>query len=546
VLNRVAIAYAQDEFTDDYIDVRVCQHLSPACRAAHSHIASNLATASILRHIDDADVAVCRLKYEINLAAIATAVFTIPLIISLVSAAAGDVVLESLLPAFLDAALIMNYYFYTSAGLFILMPYLVAIGVYLWKHKVHKASRKMLLARRRGESSADYARCWNAANRARQVKKFSTILYEQALFAGYYVTRPMMLSRRLNVFFFGHEGDPVSDRMWGDMNRHADLQGKVSSVPLPDPDYSYAARVAETRADEEMRKVITQRIPMEVHGILCAARHNWLQEWTKKEENKKTPEQIGLETRNSRYLIARMTYDLTHVHLAAQATASRTVAPLPDVPLPPRLKSPRQKHSRKVLEYHDRNRILHNADEAVEHMLRGYKKNVAAGKMSLVDSEDRQRLQDSTIETCNVLIEFFDLRALLEEALRVYRPLGQALTFEERQEVVESCYSWLLLHSDEFLSEHYNANQAKVSHALLVRKSSSLALPDAKPDPQEQDINYSVPFQKFRRWFNGTAAAVERYRETQAQEQQRALTTPHLRFGWKETAAMRELMDQDD
>eukprot|EP01032_Pedospumella_encystans_P039169 gene39169-biopygen4016 len=51
VLNKVAISYAQDDLEEAFKDIRVCQHLSPSLRTAHTQVADNLAAANILRHI---------------------------------------------------------------------------------------------------------------------------------------------------------------------------------------------------------------------------------------------------------------------------------------------------------------------------------------------------------------------------------------------------------------------------------------------------------------------------------------------------------------
>jgi hypothetical protein len=519
VLSRVAISYAQDEFVDDYLDIRVCQHLSPACRAAHSHVAANLATASILRHVDDADVEVCRLKYEINFAAIAMVIFTVPVLVSLISEAAGEGILEALLPAAFDGMLIVNYFFYTGAGLFILMPYLLAIGFYLWKHRVDKPSRKMLLSRRNGETSAEFTRRWNAAKRQQQGKTLSMVLNEQFAGFGYYATRPLLLFSSARDFLFGFR-DPASDRIWCDMNRAAGLHGRVLDQPLPTPDYSYAARVTEMRADEALKEVIKQRVPAEVHAVLCAARQNWVQAWSRETANVQTHAQIGVQTRNSRYLSARLMYDLTHVHVSEPSSPrSPDAPPSPTTPVPGDIAAPfglDHRHSHRVSEYHDRHRPIHTADEAAEYVLRIFKKHVASGRMSLVDPEEGTALQTATFADCNVLVEFYNLRVLLDEVLNVYRPQNQAFSKEERDEIVDSCYGWLNKQGDNLLTEHYGNNEQKVKAAVLSRQASSMLMVGAKSDPQTHDTNFSVPFQKFRRWFETTAAAVQRYREMEA------------------------------
>jgi hypothetical protein len=505
VLAKVAISYAQDELVDDFLDVRVCQHLSPACRAAHSHVASNLATGTILRHIDDADVAVCRLKYDVSMATIATAAFTLPLLIAIVNEAAGDVFMDSLFPAVLDATLIMNYYFFAAAGLFIMMPYLVAITVYLWKHKVHKPSRKMLQARRRGESTAMFVKRWNAANRVRTGQSTLAFLQERLVLGAYYLTRPVQVYRAVHDWLYGTT-DPVSDLQWTNMNRPAPVQGLECTEPLPTPDYSFAGRVVETQADEAMKLIITERIPPEVESILCVAKIDWVKAWRQETAVKDKPGQSDGGYASN--LLARA---LMNVHQPGlQPMVPRALPPEP------------VQHSEAVYEFLDSNNIITTADGAVAHILHCYRKHVIHHAMSLVDPEEEHDLFEKDYTKCNVLIEFSDLRIVLEEVLNVYQPHHLSLSLEERDEVVESCYAWLTKHGDMFLDEHYNHDANKVAQATLARLVSSSAVDvgtgaggSTAVTAGAYSTNFSVPFQKFRRWFLTTAAAINRFREAQ-------------------------------
>ena len=151
MLHKVALAYAQDELGGSLVELRVCQHLSPACRAAHSEGLYTLAAATVLRRVNDADIAACHEKKARGLPVIATVALALPVAFSLLHDALGVVALGMLLPAFCDALLIMNRYFYAGAGLFILVPYLFAIVLYvLWvlvvvpaRHQVKEQNKLM-------------------------------------------------------------------------------------------------------------------------------------------------------------------------------------------------------------------------------------------------------------------------------------------------------------------------------------------------------------------------------------------------------------------
>ena len=127
VLLSVGVAHTQDELGGNVTNLRVCQHVSPACRAAHADGANSLAAATILRRMDDADVAACREKQHLRLSALSTVALALPVALSQLSEVVGLMVLGALLPAFFDAFLIMNRYFYAGANLFILVPYLFAV-----------------------------------------------------------------------------------------------------------------------------------------------------------------------------------------------------------------------------------------------------------------------------------------------------------------------------------------------------------------------------------------------------------------------------------
>ncbi len=129
VLHKVAVAHTQDEEGNKLGDNRLCQHVSPACRAAHADGANSLAAATILRRMDDSDVAVCREKNSACLPVLATVTLALPVAFGWAGELLGLVVLGALLPAFFDALLIMNRYFYSGAGIFIILPYLFALLV---------------------------------------------------------------------------------------------------------------------------------------------------------------------------------------------------------------------------------------------------------------------------------------------------------------------------------------------------------------------------------------------------------------------------------
>jgi hypothetical protein len=161
-----------------------------------------------------------------------------------------------------------------------------------------------------------------------------------------------------------------------------------------------------------------------------------------------------------------------------------------------------------------------NVERALRSMLSSYRRRVQAGQMELVDAEERADLLSTDASTCNVLMEFADLRVLLEEYLRGTRP---NISPAECDRVVSSCYNWMAALGDELLVVHYSNDVAKIAAASLTRmkpitinsplgspvSSPTLSRSSSKPSRkgatptsrQEREVvNHAVPFQEVRYW----------------------------------------------
>lgn len=152
MLHSVAVAHTQDEEGNKLGDNRLCQHVSPACRAAHADGANSLAAATILRRMDDADVAVCREKHNTHFAVLASVTLALPVVFGWAGEVLGLVVLGALLPAFFDALLIMNRYFYSGAGIFIILPYLFVLLVCVFWYLIIKPAFEEVRLQREAEA----------------------------------------------------------------------------------------------------------------------------------------------------------------------------------------------------------------------------------------------------------------------------------------------------------------------------------------------------------------------------------------------------------
>jgi hypothetical protein len=167
-----------------------------------------------------------------------------------------------------------------------------------------------------------------------------------------------------------------------------------------------------------------------------------------------------------------------------------------------------------------------NVELALRSMLSSYRRRVQAGRMELVDPEERADLVSTDASSCNVLLEFADLRVLLEEYLRDLRPNA---SLAECDRVVTSCYNWVAALGDDLLVVHYNNDAAKIAAASLTRMkritiNSPPGSPLSSPAPlsrssskpsrkgatptsrrEREAVNHAVPFQEVRYWAESNA-----------------------------------------
>ena len=497
VLNRVAISYVQDDLGDNFLDIRVVQHLSPACRISHMKVGQNLATANILRNMDDADVEVCRLRYELKVATIATVMFLMPILFGIINQSAGNAIMRSLFPALLDSALIANYYFYTAAGLFILMPYLITIGLFVWKNKINPAIRNINKLRAAPFDMDDVQR-WNSAVRTKHGRSYVSSFKDLFVRIGMVLLSPLSLfTDFVEGWFATPQVGLTADRQWSAINRPADLQARVSSRYLGVFEYTHAARNRELRTAVDNQREMAKRIPKVISDLLVAAKEDWFAAWTSNDHHTVT----ATKKKKDDYLSSVLNYKLTHVHTVASAGAG-------DASVRPPTRSAR------AAEFIDYHQSVSSIEGALNHVLNRYRKYVTAGRMELVDTQESTELATEDSTSCDVLVEFFDLCILLEELLVVYRPYGADVTPEEKEEISGSFKTWVAQHGDSLLELHYDHDTSRIATTMLARvaKTGSINLPTTEPGTvgANQDANYCVPFQQFRAWFLTTGANIVR------------------------------------
>jgi hypothetical protein len=471
VLNRAGVAYAQDTVDPSQMPVSVVQHLSPACRAARSVACTGLLGARILMLVDDGDALTCRkTSYRSGLMLAGTALLALPLVAALLGDVAGGLVLETLLPAALDGLLVSNYYFYSAAGLLIVVPY-AALAAYLIYGYTQRRS-----ASRKQEASRDLL--WRQSARGDPARTEHTSLLSA-------VCGPLGLWRSENAPVAQHEPAAPSGNTW-----------EQSNAPLPRP-YMLSQRSAQS-APQLDTPLSDLSIPSEVCALQGVTEDQgaWLDAW-------------DANTGRTGYLAAL---------LGGSRVSSGRV---PSASRPQQARAPvlyEDEHSERSSEDAGHWDVV---GEALGQLLERYRDHVRSGDMALVDPEEASELSNSTALTCNVLVEFADLRTLLREWLSANRPHSSSA---ERERVVDSCYSWVAALGDDLLDVHYGSDSAKIAQASLVRTKSLGAVnlpgspvgsphasgasskPSRKGAAAQERVNFPVPFQELRYWAENSAA----------------------------------------
>ena len=442
--------------------LRVCQHLSGACRAAHAPIAANLQSARILRSVDDADVALCRMKSDVRMPAILNITFGPLAYVSLLSDGLGSLLMQWYFPALFDAVLILSFYIWKGARWVLFLPYGLLIVGYCWKYLVHKPARRSAISRRHSDNAATVQH-WNASRRSNASAGFLANIQTVLTNMAFYVTRPTKLFTAMVTGRYA-VNDPQEERDWSAMNRPANLQAFVSAGVVSDN----TDNMTESSA-LAARAAMRTTIPVDVVQIICAARDEVVYPWA------------GPAT--------RVVSSNPYVSSMLQGSLTPTAPPQSQL-----------QHVAPTSAVVPEGEVLTRPEDAVALILRLYRGHVKANEMSLVDPDDSAELDSKAATECDVLVEFFDLRIMLEEVLFVYQPLGMPLSPEQKDSLVVSLYAWLAQHADALLDEHYHHDTNRIAAATLVRIEHSL--PQASTaDPTAQATNFSVPFQRFRSWF---------------------------------------------
>ena len=124
VINEAALTFVQQGAGDDS-DVRVVQHFSPACRAAHLGGVNTLAAAAILRTLTDADLERCRAFKNFTVSMILLGFIIFFAVVALLGEAVFDQLMDVINTVCWNGFVIANSVFYTSTPSGLIIVYIV-------------------------------------------------------------------------------------------------------------------------------------------------------------------------------------------------------------------------------------------------------------------------------------------------------------------------------------------------------------------------------------------------------------------------------------
>ena len=124
VINDAALTFVQQGAGDDN-DVRVVQHFSPACRAAHLGGVNTLAAAAILRSLTDADLERCRAFQNFTVSMILLGFIIFFAVVALLGEAFFDQLADVINTVCWNGFVMANSVFYTSTPSGLIILYIV-------------------------------------------------------------------------------------------------------------------------------------------------------------------------------------------------------------------------------------------------------------------------------------------------------------------------------------------------------------------------------------------------------------------------------------
>jgi len=264
VLSNVGIAYCQ-EAADRTKEPRVVQHFSASCRAARTFTAKDLASARILRHVDDLDVERCRESSTGGIPLWMVVLIAIPAVANMINESIGDTVVDSLVNMFLVAIILFGTFINDNGPALLAIP-CGFVGAWLFYEHCILAPAKSRV--KRIAADANNSQRWRTSRRP---GRYSTISWISATISStldsmakciVYFTRESFQDR-VNVVIKRMQ---QASLVWQKMNIPASLQARVLTEAELKKQLNTAMRISENKEKgaQGVQQQIIDLLPREI------------------------------------------------------------------------------------------------------------------------------------------------------------------------------------------------------------------------------------------------------------------------------------------
>jgi len=226
VLTNIGITYCQEEH-DRTGEIRVVQHMSASCRAARMNSTKHLASATILRHMDDLDIELCRAeRTNHGTSYLIFVMVAIPGCVALLNPSYAESIMNSFVNMFVASFILLNQTLYDAdgqIGIVLAIPYLIFAGYLFYVMGILRpAKRKFLEA----GGSKNLTKQWSQSKRSRDKQTFwGSIKSYMAAWGDYLFQLAVYFS--FDSPWLARKANHAAD--WQRMNLPAALQGYVLS-----------------------------------------------------------------------------------------------------------------------------------------------------------------------------------------------------------------------------------------------------------------------------------------------------------------------------
>jgi len=414
-LKNIAMTYVQDG-SDKSGDIRVCQHLSAACRAARMHEGKDLSAAAILRQLDDYDIECCRDNRNNKMGVIIFWLIAIPTCIALFSEFLSDQVIDIAIPTCISyTALGFSMLFEMENGVLLLCMPFVGIVLYFW-YKYCMFVPAIAYIKAKG-SPVHTTHETNTTKRWQQSRRLRSRESPIAFIRDIYIKTWDVIATV--VFFFSYDGfmarmsTSKTDGTWKSMNRPAINQGKILNE-LQLADQARNDKIQKSNRNSSSKADIIANIPRQIIALTPA---DWLTTWQSKDG--------AIINYINKYKFNTMFKDdIEEAHTTAndEKTLFNNV-----------------KHSKIAQQFRD-SQITTNITIALKRMLKEHLGNTTTNN----DNDDHYFSLVLGQEDHNPFLYSSEYIALLSKVWGKFYPGGYQLSAEEEKEVVEQFLSWMI------------------------------------------------------------------------------------------------------